>query len=202
MTERIAAIVLAAGHSKRMGRPKPFLPYRGTTFLGAILDALHGAGISRPIVVANPAHRDLYTSGAAPGAEIVYNPQVDDGMLSSLRLGLAHADPAATHAMLCLADMPEIGAGTVKAIVAACEVNPGRIVVASHGGRRGHPVAFPREMFDALAHWGGPEGARGFLEAHAGAVMKIELPDPAVQFDVDTPGEFEQLRRRQNEFGQ
>lgn len=202
MTGSVAAVVLAAGHSRRMGRPKPFLPFRETTFLGVLVENLHRAGVRCPIVVSNPAHTELYAANPIEGIHLVPNPRVDDGMLGSFRLGLQHVDPEVSHAVFCLVDMPEVGAETLKRFVRLCASQPGRIVVATHDGRWGHPVAFPRELFAALICWTGPEGARGFIEVHRQVVVEIESADPAVEIDVDTPEELERLRRRHNDFVQ
>ncbi|MCB2156161.1 nucleotidyltransferase family protein [bacterium] len=202
MTPPVAAIVLAAGHSKRMGRPKPFLPYQGTTFIAAILGKLRDAGFSSLIVVANPAHSEQFDANPLSDVRLVYNPNVDAGMLSSLQQGVRQVDSSASHAVFCLVDMPEIQAETLRSVFLACRENPKHLIVATFDGRWAHPVGIPRELFDALLSYNGPNGPRGFIETHLSRVVEVDQTDPATRVDVDTPAEFEALRRRENDFAQ
>ncbi|MDK2972185.1 MAG: molybdenum cofactor cytidylyltransferase [Candidatus Sumerlaeota bacterium] len=188
----VVPVILAAGESRRMGSPKPFLEAGGKTFLEHITANLEAAGLPRPIVVGNPAHADLYTSSGWAGAALVMNPHPENGMLSSLRLGLARLPEEATHALVCLVDMPFVSAATHAAVARLAEANPERIIVARTNGTDGHPVAWPRGCVAELNTWNGSDGARGFLRANDARVLRCDVEDPNVLVDFDTP---EMLRR-------
>ena len=193
--ERVAAVVLAAGQSRRMGQPKPFLPFAGATFIEAILDRLREADLGQVIVIANPGHVARHEALPRPPDLVVANPRPGDGMLASLRLGIEHLDPRATHLLLTLGDMPAIRASTHAALADAALARPGRICVAEHRGKRGHPVVFPGEHFAGLAAWEGEGGARSYLRAHAAEVDRIAVDDPGIRVDADRPADLEALRQ-------
>lgn len=189
----VEAIVLAAGQSGRMGSPKPFLPLGESTFLQVVLGRLAQAGFDRPLVIANPAHTEMYERLVERRARVIFNPRVDDGMFSSLRLGLRSLPPDTRHALVCLVDMPAVEADTHHAIAETAVANPGRIVIATHQGERGHPVVWPRSLFGVVANWSGERGAREVLHAHGDLVLEVEVPDTGVVRDVDTPEDYRLL---------
>lgn len=177
-----------------MGRPKPFLPIDGTYYLARILDTLARGGIDDVVVVSNPAHRVLYQN-VRLRARRVENPNVDGGMMESLRLGLRHCG-AGRHVLVTLVDMPAIAAATITALCAASRSSPNGIIRASHDGISGHPVIYPPELCDALASWEGPDGARGFQARHASLVRDVGVEDPGTLVDTDTPEQYRRLARR------
>jgi CTP:molybdopterin cytidylyltransferase MocA len=183
----IVPVILAAGESRRMGSPKPFLAAGGKTFLEHIAANLEAAGLPRPIVVGNPAHADLYANSGWAGAALVMNPHPENGMLSSLRLGLARLPEGATHALVCLVDMPFVSAATHAAVARMAEANPERIIVARTNGADGHPVAWPHGCVAELNAWDGADGARGFLKANEERVLRCDVEDANVLVEFDTP---------------
>jgi molybdenum cofactor cytidylyltransferase len=180
----VVPIVLAAGESRRMGEPKPLLRLDGGTFLERILSQLAQAGLPEPVVVAHPAIADLL---GRFGARVVVNPHPREGMLSSLRVGIRALPSEATHALVCLVDMPLVTAGTFAAVARHAAAHPGRIVLACHAGHEGHPVAWPRALFETLLAWEGADGARGVLASHGELIERCEVNDAGVLKDFDTP---------------
>ncbi|MBI5154525.1 nucleotidyltransferase family protein [Candidatus Poribacteria bacterium] len=176
-----------------MGQPKPFLPFQRTTFLAAIAGVLRESGIADIVVVANPAHESLYRERPLSGIRLTWNPRVDEGMMSSLVIGLREMRPEASHALVCPVDIPGVSEETVRLVAEACRTFPDRITVATRGGRRAHPVAFPRWAFRELETWTGPGGAAGFIREHQAEVQLVEAEASDCLDDVDTPEDFRRL---------
>ena len=188
----IAAIILAAGYSTRMGRPKALLDWHGHTFLSTIHAGLHSTHIA-PIVVVTGADSDAIKSAHA-GLDVTWvrNPDPSQGMLSSFRCGL-HAlcerSVLPMGVMLGLVDHPSVVQSTYAELVR--HVAPDTIVVPEHGGRRGHPVIFGNQFVDELLEGDCPEGARSVVHAHSEAVQIVPVDDPGVLLDIDTPEEYD-----------
>ncbi len=141
-----AAVILAAGASSRMGRPKPLLPLDGETFLDRLIAAF--SGICRPITVVLGHDADRIRAGIhrAADAEFVVNPDPDRGMLSSLQCGLAHLGGDVDAVLFTPADLPSIHSSTIAAVAGS----DAAIVIPRCGGRNGHPVRVSRAIADEL----------------------------------------------------
>ena len=189
----IPAIVLAAGASTRMGRPKALLDAGGKTFIRRILDTLSDAGVSRVAVVIRPADPAVTAEVVASGfAQPVVNPQPDQGQLSSLLAGLTAIDePGVDAALVTLVDVPLITSATVSTLIVRAALSSASILRAVHDGRHGHPVVFKRRVFDALRSADLSAGAKAVMRAYG--VEDVEVPDPGIARDVDTPEDYASL---------
>ncbi len=187
----IAAVVLAAGRSDRMGRPKALLPIRGTTFLGAILDRLAASGVHEVRVVLGHAGGEVRDALALEDAIVVINADPDRGMLSSVRCGIAALPPGASGFLLWPVDHPLVSGETVARLVEAFEATGAPVVLPLHGGRRGHPVLFAAPLARELEAAPDGVGARGVVRAHERELVAVEVDDPGVVADIDTPEEYE-----------
>src|SRR5215203_2661626 len=190
----IPGIVLAAGASARMGTPKPLLTLGNRTFVRRILEALRDGGLPDAVVVVRPGDARVAGEVAAAGfGRIVENPRADLGQLSSLLAGLDAVDvPGIVGALVTLVDVPMISAATVRAVVSAAALDDAPIVRAVHRGRHGHPVIFKRVTFAALRAADPAVGARAVVRAHP--VLEVEVDDPGVTEDVDTPQDYARVR--------
>lgn len=193
-TPRIYGIVLAAGASRRMGRPKALLPCspEGPTFVARILGTLLKAGIVDRLVVGradDPALQSHVNSLEPPSAFVV-NPDPSRGQLSSLLAGL-DAAPDADAVLVWPVDCPLVRADTVSAVLAQAEARRAPIARPARGGRHGHPVFFRRAMFGELRSADPAVGARAVVRARAGEVLDIEVEDPAIFADIDTPADYD-----------
>ncbi|HYT77531.1 MAG TPA: nucleotidyltransferase family protein [Vicinamibacterales bacterium] len=188
----IPAIVLAAGASMRMGRPKPLLGAGNRTFVRRILDTLHSAGVADAVVVVRPGHHDTAAEVGAAGALAIVNPAPDAGQLSSLLAGLDALDtPEVDAVLVTLVDVPLIQPSTVRTLLARAAASAAPIVRAVHRGRHGHPVIFKRAVFDALRRADPAVGAKAVF---AGVTVEnVEVDDPGVVDDIDTPEDYETL---------
>jgi molybdenum cofactor cytidylyltransferase len=192
----VPGIVLAAGASSRMGRSKGLLPCgdSGLTFVASVLLALREGGVDDAIVVGRAGDEALRLEVETHGGRFVENPRPDDGQLSSLLAGLNVADrPGVRGVIVTPVDVPKIASRTVAALLDAFNTAPAPVVRAVHRGRHGHPVIFSRTVFGDLRRADPSVGARAVVHAHASAVIDVEVDNPAVLVDVDTPEDYERL---------
>jgi molybdenum cofactor cytidylyltransferase len=198
----VPGIILAAGRSLRMGRSKALLPCgdSGDTFVRRLAAALCEGGVEEALVIGRPDDDELRAEveALAVRARYVENPKADEGQLSSVLAGLAAADRPGVRAILVTpVDAPMIAPATVAALIAAFRSSAAPILRAVHLGRHGHPVIFSREVFGDLRHADPALGARAVLRAHAPRVVDVEVADPGVLGDIDTPADYDALRRRE-----
>ena len=189
----IPAIVLAAGASSRMGRPKALLRIDGVTFVRRVLETLRAGGIGRAVVVVRPGAAEIAAEVAAAGAgPTIENPEPERGQLSSLLAGLNAVDGAGVEGVLVtLVDVPLVSAATVAALLERSRTSPAPILRAVHQGRHGHPVVFMRAVFDALRQADPSAGAKAVVRAHA--VEDVSVEDAGVAEDIDTPADYTRL---------
>ncbi|HZN55608.1 MAG TPA: nucleotidyltransferase family protein [Candidatus Polarisedimenticolaceae bacterium] len=180
----IGAIVLAAGASSRLGRPKASLPvpHTGRTFAETVLATLRAAEVGVVRVVVAPG-------AAGPNPEEVVNPDPGRGMLSSVQTGLRALPPEVEAVLVWPVDHPFVTVGTVRSLVDRFRSGAPPVVVPSYRGRRGHPALFAARVIPELMTADPAEGARSVVLAHAD---RVELPveDPGVIGDIDTPDDY------------
>lgn len=191
---RIAAIVLAAGRSTRMGENKLLMPLGGAPVLVQTLRAIRSAKVERVIVVTG---HDRAAVEALLPADVVraHNPAFASGMASSLKAGLVALDGDVDAALVVLGDMPAVRPVDIEALTAAFHPDEGRgIVVPTYSGKRGHPVLFGRKFWPAMLDAEGDQGARQALIDNAGDVYEVAIDHPGVAMDADTPEALAALR--------
>jgi len=187
---RIAAIVLAAGQSRRMGGiNKLVAEIDGGPMVARVADAVL-ASRARPIVVVTGYEQDRVRSALA-GRDVCFahNPDYGEGLSTSLRTGLAAlADADIDGAIICLGDMPDITAAVIDSLIAAYDPVEGRaICVPTYKGKRGNPVLWGRGFFADMAALTGDVGARHLIGANAEVVCEVPTDDDAVLLDIDSP---------------
>jgi molybdenum cofactor cytidylyltransferase len=181
---RIAAVILAAGSSRRMGANKLLATIGGKPLVRIVADAAIGSRASPVVVVTgNDAGEVMDVLSGLPVTE-AFNPNHASGLAGSLAAGLAALPANADGAVVLLADMPGVDATLVDRLIAA--FRPGRIVVPTFRGRRGNPVVWSQEFFPQLRNLSGDVGGRFVIEANGPAVIEVGAGD-AVASDVDTP---------------
>ena len=182
-----------------MGRSKPLLACLpgGAPFVVTLARSLESGGTNGVLVVGREDDDELrrVVVTLIPGARFVVNRNADSGgPLSSLLAGLDAIDgPEVLGVMMAPVDVPRVGAATVAALLAAFRSAPGRIVRAVHAGRHGHPVIFPRELFHELRRADPARGAKAVVRAQGAAIVDVDVPDPAVVEDIDTPDDYERV---------
>jgi molybdenum cofactor cytidylyltransferase len=191
----IPGIVLAAGLSVRMGRPKPNLPIgsAGDTFLTHLVKTLLEAGVDDVVIVVGHEQESVMRSFAARGvpARFVQNADYASGQLSSLLAGMSVVDrPGVTAMLVSLVDVPFVSAGTVRAVVDRYHQTRARIVRPTRGAEHGHPLLIDRSLFDLLRQSDPHLGAKPVVRAHATPQGDVELDDEGAFFDIDTPEDY------------
>jgi molybdenum cofactor cytidylyltransferase len=186
----INAIVLAAGESARMGKPKPLLRFGDRTFLEQMIAVLENARVDRITVVLGARARSIEKAVDLSEVDVVVNRAYRDGQLSSLVAGLENVPSATEAILLCLADSPFITADTVNQIVATFRETDASIVIPTFRGRRGHPSLFARSMFELLKNAPCEEGARYVVHANEERIVEVETSEEAVVIGINSPEDY------------
>ena len=187
----IAAVILAAGESSRMGTDKPLLMYRGRTFLENIILAMREAGIHRVVVVLG-YHAELIQEDIdLSSVEVVVNRDYRLGQTSSLQAGLrvlAANEPDVL--ILCLADHPVIAVDTVQKLIQHFRSNGKPVIIPQINGKHGHPVLLGKEVLGQIAALGPGQGADIVIHRYRPQTEFVEVADPGILIDVDDPESY------------
>jgi molybdenum cofactor cytidylyltransferase len=184
----IAAIVLAAGQSRRMGRNKLLIELDGASLVEHAVDAALASQAEPVIVVLGHQGNEIAARLAGRPILTVQNPDYIQGLSTSLKRGLAAVPDAADGAVICLADMPGVGRGLIDRLIAGFSPAEGReIILPVRNGKRGNPVLWSRRFFPELESVSGDTGAKHVIGAYPDFVTEIEATDDGVLIDLDTP---------------
>jgi len=189
------AVLLAAGASRRMGRPKLDLAFGSETMFSRSLRNLLAAGLDRVLVVVasggeargelNEAHKD------DERVEVVVNPYSKDGLASSLRCGLERLPQETRVVLVALADKPLVKPETIRMLTETFDKAGARIAHPVYRGEQGHPVLFVAELVEELLTLRGDRGGKSLLTRYRDEVLEIAVDDPGVCVDIDTPEDYE-----------
>lgn len=191
-TPRIHALLLAAGNAGRFGSAKQLAPFDGTPLVRRAAQSVLDAGL--PLAVVTGAYADK-VAAALEGLPLtlLHNPDWAQGMGSSLGCGFRQLFAGDSQtALVCLADQPRIQAPQLRQLITAWQQAPQRMAAAAHGDALGPPCLFPRRWYEELSQWSGPQGARKLLERQAQDLLRVDMPEAAV--DVDTREDYERLK--------
>jgi molybdenum cofactor cytidylyltransferase len=191
----VAAVVLAAGTSSRMGRPKLLLPLGGTSLVRRAVESAVRSRAKQVIVVTGAYREQVEREVAGLPVRLAHNPEFALGMSGSLRAGLRMVRPEADAAVVILADQPFVGPEVVDALIEVYETSRAPIVRPSYAGQPGNPVLWDRSLFGELMQQQGDQGGRELLKRYADRVAWRELPDARAQEDVDTPEAYAAMLR-------
>jgi len=188
----ISAVILAAGESRRMGQPKMLLPWGETTVLEHVVSIFMKAGVEDILVVTGGARRQIENLLAKHPVRTIHNEEYSKGeMLSSLQCGI-RALPRQTQAMLIgLGDQPQVQERSVRMVCDAFREMESVIVVPSFQLKRGHPWLVARPLWDDLLELKPPRSPRDFLNRHAESIHYINVDDPTILSDLDTPQDYQ-----------
>lgn len=190
---KIAAVVLAAGQSRRMGgRNKLLMNVEGIALVRRTVNAILASPVSELVVVTGHEPEKVTEALHGLNARIVHNPRYAEGLSTSLKAGLDAVGAAAAGAIVCLGDMPDIAAKHVGPLIAGFDPEEGReIGVPTHNGKRGNPVLWGRRFFQEIHEISGDVGARHLIGANESLVYEVEFEDTGVLMDLDTPGQWD-----------
>ncbi len=187
----IAAVVLAAGLSRRMGRPKLVLPWGTTTVIGRVVSVLLEAGASPVVVVTGGAHVLVEQALEGLPAWTAFNPRhMEDQMILSLQIGLAKLPETVEAALVALGDQPQIETAVVQAVMAEYHSSQGAIIVPSYQMRRGHPWLLDHRLWPGLLALVPPATLRDFLQTQASLIQYLPVETASILKDLDTPEDY------------
>jgi molybdenum cofactor cytidylyltransferase len=193
---RIAAVVLAAGRSTRMGGPNKLMADLGGRPLVRVTVEQVLASRANPVIVVT-GHEQARVKDALAGLDVrfVHNPDYAEGLSTSVKTGIAAVPADADGAIVCLGDMPQVGPALIDRLIAAFDPERGALVVLpTVAGKRGNPVLWSRRFFSDLVQLEGDIGARHLLATYADAVAEVPVNDGAPLLDVDTPDTLASLQ--------
>jgi molybdenum cofactor cytidylyltransferase len=194
---RVAAIVLAAGRSTRMGGPNKLLAdYQGKPLIRHAVEAALASKASSVTVVTGYQAEAIRAALAGLAVAFAHNPDFAEGLSTSVRVGVSALPSRSDAALIALGDMPLVDPPALNRLIDAFEpAKAALIVLPVAGGHRGNPVIWARRFFADLQNLQGDAGARQILKANTDAVVEVSFKSAAVTFDVDTPEALVTLRQ-------
>lgn len=186
----INAIILAAGESKRMGKPKPLLRFNDKTFLDRIISVLKLSDADRITVVLGAEAETITKSVDLSGTDVVINKDYQKGQLSSLTAAIEQRPQETDAVLVCLADSPFITEEVVNRIISKFKETNNPIVVPVFNKKRGHPVLFSSSLFNELLNAPQEQGARYVLHSNEEKVLEVETSERGILIGIDTPDDY------------
>jgi molybdenum cofactor cytidylyltransferase len=184
---RVTGLVLAAGASSRLGRPKQLLPFGERTLLDATLETARGCGFDQLVCTLGGSADLVRATVDLRGIEVVENRDYGEGCSSSIAAALRVVDPRSEVLVLLLGDQPGVEPETVAALLAARGDAP--LAVCRYDDERGHPLAFAKRLFGELGALHGDKGVWKLLDRHSGELVEARVNGP-VPPDVDTWSDY------------
>jgi len=194
----VSAILLAAGESKRMGkRDKRFLPYQSRPLVEHVLDQIAQSQAVEVIVVRNGQNDDSLEALQHERIRVIVNPDFQQGMTTSIQVGVQAASPETQGYMICLADQPLLQPSEYTQLITAFEAafqhNPESILVPFYGGKKGNPVIFSASYRAAILTHTEMEGCKEIVQANQANLVRLSMSTPHILVDVDTPEDYAEL---------
>lgn len=191
----IAALVLAAGRSLRMGRPKMLLPWGQTTVIGKVISTLLEANMNDICVVSGGNRNEVEAALSSFKVEYVYNPDYENGeMLSSVQAGLLHLAEKVQAAMIVLGDQPQVEVEVIRAILESYLATHSKIIVPSFQMHRGHPWLIDMELWGEINDLKPPQTLRDYLIQKSEVITYVNVDTSSILQDLDTPVDYQKLK--------
>jgi molybdenum cofactor cytidylyltransferase len=194
---RVAAIILAAGKSTRMGGAKQLLGLGESTVLGQTIENVRRSAVDEIVLVLGAsaeAIRRQLPSALLEGLKVVLNPAYEQGMASSLRAGLSALDPKVEAALIVLADQPFVRPETLNHLANQHHRTKAQIVIPTYQGVRGNPVLLDHAIFPEVMALQGDVGCRAIFGRHKEETVNLEVEDEGILLDIDNQADYERLR--------
>lgn len=184
----LAAVILSAGASSRMGRPKALLPYREGTFLEHLIEATRHPRIGVTRIVLGAGADGIRSAAKLDDSVVVVNPEWEKGQLSSICAAIRNLEDIATDGLvLCPVDHPLVSARLVGELVDGFYAMSKLIVVPTYDGRRGHPAIFSSALYPELLAAPVEKGARAVVWAHSADVLEVATDEEGVVLNLNDP---------------
>ncbi len=189
---KVAAVILAAGKSTRMGEAKQLLRLGGTTVLGQTIENTRRAQLDEIVLVLGASAETIRRQLPLQGLNVVVNPAYEQGMASSLQAGLSALDEQIDAALIILADQPFVRPETLDQL--AAHLSKAHIVIPSYKGVRGNPVLLNRSVFAEVMQLKGDTGCRAIFGSHAESIVNLEVEDEGILLDLDNQEDYRRLK--------
>ena len=192
-TNEVAAILLAAGRSRRMGAFKPLLPFGKTTVIHSCLNNLRAAGVPNVVVVAGHRAAEIAaTLVELDSIQFVINPDPQSEMSASIACGVAGLPENAKAVLIALTDQPAIPPAVIQSILKAWQAGA-KLIIPEHNERGGHPVLVDLEFREQLLTLDPQRGLKAFFDAHKNQVLRLKVDSPYIARDMDTWDDYAAL---------
>jgi CTP:molybdopterin cytidylyltransferase MocA len=189
---RYAAIVLAGGLSTRMKQFKPLLTLGEGTVTDHVIDLFLHEGVD-VFLVAGYRHGDIVAGTKKRDIAIVFNPDYEQGMFSSIQAGVRRVPPGYQAFFILPVDIPLVRVDTIRRLIQAAEKNPGSIIYPVYQRKRGHPPLIPSTLAGDILGWGKGGGLRAVLKSKEKLAREVPVRDSFILFDIDTPEDYAAL---------
>ncbi|HUU38560.1 MAG TPA: nucleotidyltransferase family protein [Candidatus Desulfaltia sp.] len=193
----IWAVVLAAGESRRMGRPKLLLPYGKETIIETVVRTVVASSVDRTLVVLGGHRKEIEEKIHGFAVKKVINREYRKGMFSSVLCGLGSLPRSARAAVLVLADQPGIPAGVIDSLVESFRRKKKGLVVPVYRKKRGHPLLLDLKYLREVEALPPDVGLRGLLRGHPEDILEVHVSTPEILRDIDSPGDYRKTREIQ-----
>ena len=187
----VAAIILAAGESRRMGQPKALLPFRGGSFVSVLAETL--TAHCSPVCAVFGADAKRLMNVAPSYVLAAENPNYAQGMLTSLQAGLRALGDLPDRVLFTLVDHPAVAAGTIRALLASAA----EIAIPKFNGKRGHPVLIRRRIAEEILAEPSTSRLNAVMDRHAAEIHYLDLDDSGITDDIDDPAAYRNLLNRE-----
>jgi molybdenum cofactor cytidylyltransferase len=188
----LAAVILSAGASSRMGRPKALLPYRESTFLEHLVQITRHPRVGVTRVVLGAGAEQIRTIAKIDSSAVVLNSDWEQGQLSSICAGIRSLEGLDTDGIiLCPVDHPLVSATLVSDLIGQFYSSDKPIVLPTYNGRRGHPAIFANALYGELLAAPSDKGARAVVWAHAADVHEVPTDEEGVILNINDPNMLE-----------
>lgn len=186
----IWAIILAGGESRRMGSPKMLLPFRGSTMLGRVIEQVISSKVDNILVILGAEKEKVRELLNVYPVNVCYNDEYKDGMLSSVKCGIRHLPDSCRAFLVFQGDQPLILTSTTDKIIESYLLAGKGIFVPVYGNKRGHPLLVDRQYIPDIQQLKDDYGLRGLALKFPGEVTVVEVDDPGILRDFDTPEDY------------
>lgn len=186
----IAAVILAAGESKRMKSPKMLLPFMGSTIIECVIRNTLASDVDSAIVVTGAWKEDIEEVVRKYNVRIVFNDSYTDGMLSSVQCGIKSLPADCNAALVIPGDMPLISGDVINEVINSYITSGKPMIVPVYRGRRGHPLLVGSDLFGEIHRLDKNEGLRQLAEWHPEDIYETETGDDTILKDIDTKTEY------------
>lgn len=187
----IAAVVLAAGQSKRMGRPKMILPWKNTTVIGRVVAVLQESGVNEICVVTGAVHEQVEAALDGLNVKTVLNSHFElDEMAVSLQVGLENLPPKTQAALVVLGDQPQIRTQVVESLIQAYETHGAWLVVPSYQMHRGHPWLISQRLWPEVMNLRQSQTLHDLLIENQERILYVPVDTDTILRDLDTPDDY------------